>query len=200
MMDGASKHLVSCPRLFIFFVLISFAIFAASCGKKTEPEVVAPEPEGIFSDVLKALTKVGDEYPREISEEDGISKKEKKLLLEGRNSFYVPVDTYEYYYDYEEEGEGINPLDMILNSEWEEYIALSNSISTEGTSSTDAELRKNIEENLEDFYLDLPKLMSEIEPLPKNIRGKVIHIVSLRYQNTILRGGLDPVSFFEGSK
>ena len=199
MMGGALKYLVDYRWLFVFFVLISFAIFAASCEKKAEPESVAPEPEGVFSDVLKAIYEVRGEYPKEISEEDGISKKERRLLLEGRNSFYVPVDTYEYYY-YEEEGEGANPLDAILDSEWEEYIALSSSISTVDTSSKDSELRKNIEENLEDFYLDLPKLMSEIEPLPKNIREKVIHIVSLRYQNTILRGGLDPVSFFEGSK
>jgi hypothetical protein len=198
--DAFSSFSKNSLRLFVFFLLVSFTISTTSCGKKTEPEVIAPEPEGVFSDVLKAIYEIGDEYPKEISEEDGITKKERKLLLEGRSSFFVPVDTYEYYYDYEEEGEGINPLDTILNSEWEEYLALSSSLSSEDTSSRDTELRGKIEENLKDFYLDLPELMAETDLLPEHIRRKVISIVSLRYHNTILRGGLDPVSFFEGSK
>jgi hypothetical protein len=188
-------------KLFAFFLLISFTIFTLSCEKEIEQEGISPEPEGVFSDVIKALDEVGDEYPQEISEEDGIGKKEKRLLLEGRSSFYVPIDTYDYYYDYDsEEGQGADPLETILDSEWEEYMALSKSISLEDTSSTNAEVREKIEENLEDFYIDLPKLMADINPLPKSIREKVIHIVSLRYHNIILRGGLDPVSFFEGSK
>lgn len=188
-------------KFFVFFLLISFTIFTLSCEKEIEQEGISPEPVGVFSDVIKALDEVSDEYPQEISEEDGIGKNEKRLLLEGRSSFYVPIDTYDYYYDYDsEEGEGADPLETILNSEWEEYMALSKSISSEDTSSTNAEVREKIEENLEDFYIDLPKLMVDINPLPKSIREKVIHIVSLRYHNIILRGGLDPVSFFEGSK
>ncbi len=202
-MGGMPNFFGDSLKIFTTFILIFFVIFISSCEKKVEPKGISPEPEGVFSDVIKALDEVGDEYPKEISDDDGITKKEKRLLLEGRSNFFVPIDTYDYYYDYEEEGEGADPIETILNSEWEEYMALSKSISSEGTSSTNAEVREKIEENLEDFYLDLPKLMAHIDhlnPLPKNIREKVIHIVSLRYHNIILRGGLDPVSFFEGSK
>lgn len=201
MIRAVSNFFGDSLKFFVFFLLIFFTIFISSCEKEVEPESISPEPEGIFSDVIKALEEVGEEYPKEISEDDGIGKKEKRLLFEGRSSFFVPIDTYDYYYDYEsEEGEGVDPLETILDSEWEEYMALSKSISSEGTSSSAAEVREKIEENLKDFYLDLPKLMAHVNLLPKNLREKVIHIVSLRYHNIILRGGLDPVSFFEGSK
>ncbi len=53
-------------------------------------------------------------------------------------------------------------------------------------------MKSDVNESLKDFYKDLPALM---KATPDTMRERVIHIVTLRYYNTILRAGADPESF-----
>jgi hypothetical protein len=127
-----------------------------------------------------------------------VPRGEWKLILDARQRFTVPriVSDYSAETDYyEPDGTDTagstdttrgDALAVILDAEWDEYTTLSASVPS-GTA--DPELVKAAGESLVDFYRDLPILMDAV---PDTMRERVLHIVVLRYFNTILRAGVDP--------
>jgi len=195
-------------RVSIIFTLILVPIFLVSCGgdTKTTPageETMDVKKGGVFGDVITALS-VDDIAPPELTfKKDEMTKKEWKLYVQARNRPYVPLESYEYYYEDEstEDSEGdtvVDSLDDILKEEREQYQSLRGSLK-ETLSDTGRDYgnisdddRKNIDEKLNVLFTDLTKLM---KITPDAERKEVLEIVCLRFSNTLLRLGILPETF-----
>jgi hypothetical protein len=150
----------------------------------------------MFSDIISALHTIAETSPPALVKESGITKDEQKLLDDARRHFFVPVYTYDYaaYYD-SEEGDFGDPLDVLLQEEWEDYRRLEAALPPEGSRETSPETKAAIESELSAFYAALPELLTLAETLPRQCQEKVLALVSLRFKNTVLRGGGDPALF-----
>ncbi len=187
-------------RLVRVLLISAFALLWACHAAPPEGEK-APKAGGVFSDVVEAIGQVEESLPKTESRDSDVPRGEWKLIVDARQRFTVPRtvsgnSTGTDYYQPEatdtagggDTTQG-DALDVILDAEWDEYRNLSNA-ALPGT--PDPELVKNAQESLTDFYRDLPILMSAV---PDTMRERVIHIVVLRYFNTILRAGVDPRLF-----
>ncbi len=182
-------------------VLLLFAAIAALWACHAAPPAgEAPKAGGVFADVLEAVQTLTAEIPEAGPRDADVPRDEWALILEARQSFTVPRIVYEYPTDYDyysdeaddgagDDGMQGDALDVILDAEWEEYQNLSASVTSEAP---DPALFAYAQDSLADFYRDLPALM---EAVPDTLRERVIHIVVLRYFNTILRAGVDPRLF-----
>ncbi len=199
-------------RLSIIFTLILVSIFLVSCGggeTKTTPtgeETGDVKKGGVFGDVITALS--GDDItPPELTfKKDEMTKKEWKLYVQARNRLYVPLESYEYYYEdeYTEDLEGdtvVDSLGDILTKEREQYQSLRYSLkeslneSISDTGKDDGTIGDDlgkVDEKLNTFFSDLTELM-EVTPDAK--REEVLRIVCLRFSNTLLRLGILPETF-----
>jgi hypothetical protein len=179
----------------VFALLSILVISVSACGKKAPPAAEGPKPGGVFADVVEAIDKITAGYPEQKAPDGDIGRFERELVASARKEFLVPPAVSEttsgegYYAEEGTGGEAGDPLDQILDAEWAEYTDLAASVAPEEPS---PESRKEVEESLNDFYRDLPILM---DATPGTLRERVIHIVTLRYYNTILRAGVDPRSF-----
>jgi hypothetical protein len=172
-----------------------------ACHAKVAETPQAPAKGGVFSDVIEAISQVEGTLPEAAERDRDVPRGEFKLIEEARARFTMPLNEY----GSSTEGDSYNPdttdtsdtadtsqgdaLDVILDEEWSQYQALSASVPP-GT--PDPELLKSAQDSLEDFYRDLPILMSVV---PDTQRERVLHIIVLRYFNTILRSGVDPRLF-----
>jgi hypothetical protein len=183
-------------RLFYIFLISAVAVLWACHAAPPEGGTTA-EKGGVFADVIAAVETVKESLPKTGEPDSDVPRGEWKLILDARLRLTVPHivsdgSTNDYY---EPEGTDTtggadttqgDALDVILDAEWEEYTTLSNSVLSE---TADPEVVKTAGESLTDFYRDLPTLMAAV---PDSMRERVLHIVVLRYFNTILRAGVDP--------
>jgi hypothetical protein len=199
-----SIEVKSIKRGFILPVLLLVPLLVVSCGgeKKTSPAGDAAtegKEGGVFADVVAALSEDDSKPPEPAFEKGEMTKKEWKLFIEARNRLYVPIETYDYYYedesDEESEGEEVESIDDILKAEREQYLTLRKSLGD--TAKTYDEAKKEVDEHLGDFFDDLEGLM-EITPAAE--REKVLEIVCLRFGNILLKQGVPPESFTAGSR
>jgi len=181
-------------------VLLSVAAGAMIWACQAAPPEGEGQPVkgGVFADVIGAIETVKKSVPEAGERGSDVPRGEWKLILDARQRFMVPRVVSETpaeteYYEPEAPDAADTPdltqgdaLDVILDAEWAEYTTLSGSVPP-GTA--DPELVKAAEESLADFYRDLPVLMAAV---PDTMRERVLHIVVLRYFNTILRSGIDP--------
>lgn len=185
-------------RLGYGLVIAALAILWAC--RAAPPEGSEAPKAGVFSDVLAAVEAVNKTMAAPGERDADVPRGEWRLILEAQRQFTAPYTVSDYsaetdYYQPEETDTGAadltrgDALDVILDAEWEEYRTLSLSVVSE---TADPELITTAEESLEDFYRDLPALMDAV---PDSLRERVIHIVVLRYYNTILRAGVDPRLF-----
>lgn len=185
-------------RRLSYVLLISAAAMLWGCHAAPPEGEGTPAKGGVFADVITAVETVTTSIPEPGERDSDVPRGEWKLILDARQRFTVPriVSDYSAETDYYEPG-GTDTagstdmtrgdaLDVILDAEWDEYTALSNSVLSE---TADPELVKAAGESLADFYRDLPILMDAV---PDTMRERVLHIVVLRYFNTILRAGVDP--------
>ncbi|MBN2224357.1 MAG: hypothetical protein JW765_06740 [Deltaproteobacteria bacterium] len=187
-------------RLCRALLLSAFAMLWA-CHAAPPEGGEAPKAGGVFFDVLEAVGEVEQSLPKADPRDPDVPRGEWNLIDHARQRFTLPRAVYEYstendYYLYDDTdntggGDGTrgDALDVILDAEWDEYRTLSLSVSAE---TPDTQLLKYAQDSLADFYRDLPILMSAV---PDTMRERVIHIVVLRYFNTILRAGVDPRLF-----
>lgn len=188
------------PRGFGLTLLCILAISASACERKAPPPTEeGAKPGGVFGDVIEAIDQVKAGYPEEEKRDSSVGRSEWDLIVSAREKFLMPPFVLEtpseddYYIPGETEGgAGGDALDVILDTEWEEYKNLVGSVAPEKPS---PELREEVKSSLGDLYRDLPPLM---EATPDLLRERVMHIVTLRYYNTILRAGANP-RWFAGS-
>jgi hypothetical protein len=183
------------------FALSSILLVSVwACGKKAPPAVEGPKPGGVFADVIEAIDKIKATSPEQKEPDGDIGRYERGLVTSARKEFLVPPAVSEtmsdegYYGGEGTGGEAGDPLDVILDAEWDEYKSLAASAAPGEPS---PELRSEVEKSLDDLYRDLPTLMDATPAGP--LRERVIHIVTLRYYNTILRAGVDPGRFIGSS-
>ncbi len=181
--------------------LLSVFVLLWACHAAPPEGGETPKAGGVFSDVLEAVGTIKESAPKTETRDADVPRGEWKLIVDARQRFVLPriVHVYSTADEYYEPGSaddsgtdnGVrgDALDVILDAEWEEYRNLSASVLSEAP---DPQLIKYAEASLADFYRDLPALMSAV---PDTMRERVIHIVVLRYFNTILRTGVDPRLF-----
>jgi hypothetical protein len=199
-------------RASIIFTLILVSIFLVSCGggeTKTTPtgeEIGDVKKGGVFGDVITVLSEEDVAPPEPTFKKDEMTKKEWKLFIQARNRLYVPLESYEYYYEdeYTDDPEGdtdVDSLGDILKKEQEQYQTLRYSLkesfkeSTSDTGKDDGTIGDDlgkVDEKLNTFFSDLTELM-EVTPDAK--REEVLEIVCLRFNNTLLRLGILPETF-----
>lgn len=161
-----------------------------ACDKGEPPlieEDIVIDAENIFADIMEAIAELEEDFASKTvwERDEYLSDREWDLLTDARESFYVPMDTSDYYYYYydDEQEEGGNPLEAILDAEWESYLALRASI--EGFSEPTPDIDEKSDERLDKFYSDLEALL---EMTPERLREKVLNIVSLRYYFWLFSG------------
>ena len=190
---------VSAKRRLSRVLLFCLLAVLLACHAKPPGVEETPKKGGVFLDVIEAIGEVQKTLPKVGERESDVPRGEWKLIVEARKRFTVPGN------EYTAEGDDYPPnttdttgagdgtqgdaLDIILDAEWSQYRELSASLPP-GT--PDPELLKGAQDSLADFYRDLPVLMSVV---PDTLRERVVHIVVLRYFNTILRAGADPRLF-----
>lgn len=199
-------------RVSIIFILILIPVFLVSCGGETKTTPAGEETGdvkkgGVFDDVITALSEEDVAPPELTFKKDEMTKKEWKLFIQARNRLYVPLESYEYYYEdeYTDDPEGdtdVDSLGDILKKEQEQYQTLRYSLKEslkESISDTGRDYgniseddRKNIDEKLNALFSDLTELMKII---PDAKREEVLIIVCLRFNNTLLRLGILPETF-----
>ncbi|MBN1573139.1 MAG: hypothetical protein JW984_08085 [Deltaproteobacteria bacterium] len=191
----------SIKRGFILPVLLLVPIVIVSCGgeKKVSPTGDTTDKVkkgGVFADIVAALSEDASKPPDLAFEKGEMTKKEWKLFIRARNRLYVPIETYDYYYSEDESGEEsegeekVDSLDDILKTEREQYLTLRQSLGD--TPKSYDEVKKDVDQKLNDFFDDLTELM---ETVPAAEREKVLEIVCLRFSNTLLKQGVLPESF-----
>lgn len=195
-----SIEVKSIKRGFFLPVLLLALLLIVSCGgdKKASPAgdtTDTVKKGGVFADVVAALSEEDSTPPEPAFEKGEMTRKEWKLFIRARNRLYVPIETYDYYYEDEsdEESEGeekVASLDDILKAEREQYLTLRQSLSD--TAKTYGEVKKDVDEKLGDFFDDLKELM---ETVPATEREKVLEIVCLRFSNILLKQGVLPESY-----
>jgi hypothetical protein len=189
---------MSGPRHPVVFLLVSALAIVWGCHAAPPAGEGAPAKGGVFADVIAAVETVKKSMPAAEKRDSDVPRGEWKLILDARERFTVPRVVSESSSEgdyYQPEGTDAaggadttqgDALDVILDAEWEEYTTLSNAALSV---TADPELVKVARESLTDFYRDLPVLMDAV---PDAMRERVLHIVVLRYFNTILRAGVDP--------
>jgi hypothetical protein len=182
-------------------VLVCLFALLWACHAKPPGAEEPVKKGGVFSDVIEAIGQVEQTLPKTGERDKDVPRDEWKLIVAARERFEVPPSETQTPTegDYNDPGAGDtggsvdntqgDALDVILDAEWDEYRNLSASV-LPGT--PDPELLKAAQDSLSDFYRDLPELMSAV---PDTLRERVLHIVVLRYFNTILRAGVDPRLF-----
>ncbi len=182
-------------------LLVCLLALLWACHPKTPGAEEPAKKGGVFSDVIQAIGEIEKTMPKEAERDSDVPRDEWKLIVRARERFTLPINQNNppsdntYYQPEESDTSGADggtqgdALDIILDAEWSEYRNLSDSI-LPGT--PDAALLKAAQDSLEDFYRDLPILMPDV---PDTLRERVLHIVVLRYYNTILRAGVDPRLF-----
>ncbi len=192
---------MSAARRLSGVLLLCLLAILWACRAKAPETPQAPAKGGVFSDVIEAISQVEGTLPEAAERDRDVPRDEWKLIEQARARFTLPLNEY----GSATEGDSYQPettdttdavdtsqgdaLDLILDAEWSQYQALSASLPP-GT--PDPELIKSAQDSLADFYRDLPTLMSVV---PDTQRERVLHIVVLRYLNTILRSGVDPRLF-----
>lgn len=188
-------------RLLLRVLLFCLLAIVWACQAKPPGAEETPTKGGVFSDVIEAIGEVEQTLPKAGERVSDVPRDEWKLIKQARERFTVPRSEFEsptegdYYQPEETDTTGAgdraqgDALDIILDAELNEYRELSASM-LPGT--PDPQLLKAAQDSLADFYRDLPILMSVV---PDTVRERVLHIVVLRYFNTILRAGVDPRLF-----
>ena len=187
-------------RFFIFILLFLAAPLFGACEKKAPVEGAPGAAGGVFADVIDAVKAEMEKAPDPAFRDDDVKRFEERLITAAKTDLFVPINETEYsqYYDEQADESGKTTLDTIIDAEWEKYLSLINAVSSPESAAPDAGAGARISESLTGFCADLPGLIDEVKSTPDCVKGKVNTIIALRYQNIILREGVDPRVFVTG--